>query len=703
MPTYAYQQSETSYPYAYVKYNITPDFSETVMIGSSITVSGVFYSLKPSSEFVKVYLQSIFFHRNVNKTGGYLAYIPIFGEKKDFAVEHPFSFTFNLPVEVAKVSGTGETFDVYLQLVLGTEVNSGAGYSTNFPLAEEQRYTVIDDYVAPALTGFSFGDAYTAVSPTPLSKFDDYVQGISKPVFTIINGENLTHDSRVGRVYRVIFEVFSGSTVLYSATFYPTYSEIESHVLTMGAIQQFGTITWRCSLRDNIGVTGISTGSFVVLPYVLPSISTINVERYKSVLNDEEQLDYVASDDGENVWITISADVAAVADKNAWTLKIDYGRTDGGGDITTIIPLTGTDGSIETIRKIEDRTLLTEDISAANDYTFLVTLTDYLGNTQQTRYVYKAGGIFAVEKFGVSVGMRPTSTLERPMFQSAWPIQALDGVIDADGKPIGSADYSSDRIDTNKKWINGKSIYQKVFLFGLLGTGVSLDIPIGEPAIDEIIALYGFHGVSTVEMLPFVHQSNLAYQKALTIASLESNPLIQLRQGSGAQTPTGGYIVLEYVPFDSTKEWRKKSMAAASENGCSVSSSTQNSATYAAVKGFTLSGSEYWSSTLEDSARWIQMQMPAGRKNIVIILCNSLSANTAANIKSGEFYGSNDGSSWTKIGEFTNRPNDRILGLTVHKLKNQVAYSYIRLVVTDPAVNVDKARISRFIVYGDIP
>ena len=269
----------------------------------------------------------------------------------------------------------------------------------------------------------------------------------------------------------------------------------------------------------------------------------------------------------------------------------------------------------------------------------------------------------------------------------------------------GLPSYSAERVYTGERWLNGRKIYRKTFIFGSMAASGSLDIPIGEEAIEEVVSLRGAVGTSggtNLELLPFTHHTTLTYQKGLTVSSLASNPFIAIRTGSGATAPVGGYVVIEYVPIDPATQWSKPYMTVASESGCVVSASSSDSASYVALKGFSLSPTEYWVSTLLDPDRWIQMQMPGGRTNIVLYICNHNTAATYPGVQAGTFYGSNDGSTWDEIGTFSERPDRLNFGLTAHHLKNQTPYSYIRIKITSPAANVEKCRIGRISVFGDI-
>lgn len=126
-----------------------------------------------------------------------------------------------------------------------------------------------------------------------------------------------------------------------------------------------------------------------------------------------------------------------------------------------------------------------------------------------------------------------------------------EGARDAAGREIiGKTDYSTDRVDTGIKWIDGKTIYRKVLTFGAVSTGGTATISTGESAIDTLITLRGAGNSGTsgqVLPLPFAHYSNVANNRDITISSKSSNPSVVIRCGSGSNLPNGGYIIIEYT------------------------------------------------------------------------------------------------------------------------------------------------------------
>ena len=115
--------------------------------------------------------------------------------------------------------------------------------------------------------------------------------------------------------------------------------------------------------------------------------------------------------------------------------------------------LSDSDGS--TVSYEHDPDLLTSLFSAANDYTFVATLADQFGSVSVTAYIYKSGGYFNVEKFGVRVGGRATGTAQSPKFESDYPAYMHAGI-------EGVNNYQTNEVLTGGHWIDGKPLYRKI-------------------------------------------------------------------------------------------------------------------------------------------------------------------------------------------------------------------------------------------------
>ena len=66
----------------------------------------------------------------------------------------------------------------------------------------------------------------------------------------------------------------------------------------------------------------------------------------------------------------------------------------------------------------------------------------------------------------------------------------------------------------------------------------------------------------------------------------------------------------------------------------------------------------YWACLAADAERWIQVQMPYKLKNMIVRLTNPIGGGSEAQYMpvAGTFQGSNDGSAWTQLGAFADRP-----------------------------------------------
>lgn len=305
-------------------------------------------------------------------------------------------------------------------------------------------------YTMPDLSAMVY---YDNGSGNPLVVFGDYVQGKSVPRLTI-RAENIGLDARFfGAPFRCRLNVSYPDGTGYANESVSLATSSGTYAANLGArgAAAAGVATWTLYIEDADGICGVATGSFDVLPYAAPQL-TFGVTRYTEILGDNNEASYEESDDGERVWLDISSITSPLNGSNAWTLTLTYSPNDNGGVLPMTL-LSDTDG--DTVARVHDRTLLTALFGAANDYTFVATLTDQFGSSVVTTYIYKAGGYFNVEKFGVRVGGRTTGTAQAPKFESDYPAHFYAGI-------DGVNNYSTAEVQTGGHWIDGKPLYHKV-------------------------------------------------------------------------------------------------------------------------------------------------------------------------------------------------------------------------------------------------
>lgn len=392
----------------YVKYNISPDAGICVAPGESVTVTGQAYRRDAA-----IYGVTMALNVGEGASGGWV-------EVAQKAVKiakgrtGTFTLTFTLPQAAANLDKTqNRKFTAWIEFTLADTAELNGGIATMMNAA--QSVTILKSRENPVIQSTAFSDDTSA-----LSHFGAYVQSESQVRVNIaLQTDSLDPTTSVtGR------ELTLGGTV-YNLT---------SNAQTVGTVSLSGTVPWTLKVTDNRGKTAESAGTIQVLPYAPPEIFALTAQRYKAVTGDDGSISYVVADDGEHVRFTLSANVAAAASANAWTLKVVY-------DATTLTPLTGMDGQAITLT--DDRTLVTATISPAERKSFEFTLTDFFHSTSMTSAVDKAGAYFDIEKYGVAVGMRSTGTMDAPLFESAYPGKFYAGLDAAVRKRVlTDADFS---------------------------------------------------------------------------------------------------------------------------------------------------------------------------------------------------------------------------------------------------------------------
>lgn len=352
----------------------------------------------------------------------------VYGSASDYTLNSSgyrgVTLTATLTVTKAILAGVADSASIFVGFHVRSNLSAALTYLS---VGTTVGLTVsATGYTMPTLTAMIYGDD---ASSDPLSTVGAFVQGISEPTLTI-SATNVQKDARIGNIARGRLRVYRGSTLISTNSFTMSGSSWgkTAEVGAAGA-SAAGSMTWDLLLEDADGVGGTTTGSFDVLPYAAPQL-TFGVTRYTEILGENNEASYEESDDGENVWLDISAITSPLNGSNAWTLTLTYSPNDNGGVLPMTL-LSDTDG--DTVARVHDRTLLTALFGAANDYTFVATLTDQFGSSVVTTYIYKAGGYFNVEKFGVRIGGRTTGTPQSPKFESDYPAHLYAGIADFGG------------------------------------------------------------------------------------------------------------------------------------------------------------------------------------------------------------------------------------------------------------------------------
>lgn len=196
-------------------------------------------------------------------------------------------------------------------------------------------------------------------------------------------------------------------------------------------INASGDVPYKVTVTDSYGASGEYSGTVRVLPYGLPAIGQMNIERYVTYIDDVGNPYYVADDGGETVRVSLAANVTSLNGRNAWSIAAAW-------ESGAATMFTGSDGG--TIIFTGDRDAITAHFAAEREWLITVTITDSLHAQSYEVRLPKAGGIFNIEKTGVAVGMRSTGTKENPRFQVAYALELLGGYISPSGRQFESYD-----------------------------------------------------------------------------------------------------------------------------------------------------------------------------------------------------------------------------------------------------------------------
>lgn len=142
-----------------------------------------------------------------------------------------------------------------------------------------------------------------------------------------------------------------------------------------------------------------------------------------------------------------------------------------------------------------------------------------------------------------------------------------------------------------------------------------------------------------------------------------------------------------------------KPMAAATQDGCTASASSEKSAAW---KAFDNNTSTYWRSNGNGAASWIQLGMDIALKSISVSVYSGKSRTCyKRSPTAGVIYGSNDGAAWTQIGSFSGWDAKKKTCLGTVECGNAESYSYVRLAVSAVNKNNTDVAIGYIVVSGE--
>ena len=420
MATYAYKQTMDSDGYGdggYVEYNISLPFKSVLGVGDTIKITGRAYWKTVAIKSIEACFD--------NYKIGYV--------NKSIAKSTvgTFTITATLTQEVIDLIFEDQSieenlFEVFLSFTVWNKVDcGGGGMYTNGKSA--QVYTLLKIRTAPILSTVSISD-YNNMLPGGQSYdefFGGYIQSVSMLSLNAVFATD-NNDPKLKATHQVSIRDGNNSIVYETSGVSPVLAT--AFVIDLPTNMPPGVYTYKWSLIDSAGLSAIDyMGTFTILNYTLPIISIFTLERFSDVI-DSGGHSHIEADDGEYIWLSLSANIASVSSRNNWDTTLTVWPTDsteptpvkGQGWIrlpdnsTARIntwQLSGADGTA--VSYTQNESLLEGlELSAAKSWNVKLTITDIVGNsgTVENNDIQVAGVVFDLEENGIGIGMHSKGT-----------------------------------------------------------------------------------------------------------------------------------------------------------------------------------------------------------------------------------------------------------------------------------------------------
>ena len=106
-------------------------------------------------------------------------------------------------------------------------------------------------------------------------------------------------------------------------------------------------------------------------------------------------------------------------------------------------------------------------------------------------------------------------------------------------------EYSTDEQDTGKKWINGKTIYQKTFIMGGLGLATTIKKPHNISNLDMVIRIQGIAKENSIGAT--INLPHAADQQAYTVTVYADNTNVNIQTYADQRGYAQSYVTLWYT------------------------------------------------------------------------------------------------------------------------------------------------------------
>ena len=286
-----------------------------------------------------------------------------------------------------------------------------------------------------------------------------------------------------------------------------------SNVIT-DVFEESGSHVYTATVTDSRGRSTVKTLRFNVTAVSPIRIYSFLVQRYSAVVGDDGQTDYVASSDGDHVWVSLLALHDIAGGNNPASAVITWGASN-----SVSLPW----GLSASISYTNDRTVITAQIPANTSVLFTLTVSDGFSSATASSQVEIASAILHVSPNGVGIGMYTLGTQSNPQLDIGYPMHARGGI-------AGVTIYSEDEQDTGGIWIDGKPIYRKTISGETTSSNGFIQIGEMPTGLAQVVRMYGTFSVGTQTLLiPNAFYQNLSYM----VTPVVDGQTVSLALGSG--------------------------------------------------------------------------------------------------------------------------------------------------------------------------
>lgn len=300
--------------------------------------------------------------------------------------------------------------------------------------------------------------------------------------------------------------------------------------------EESGSHVYTATVTDSRGRSTVETLTISVISVSPITIHSFVIQRYSAVIDDDGQTNYVASSDGDHVWVSLLASHDPAGGNNPAYATITWGTSNS-------VSLDW--GLMASLSLANDRTIITAQIPANEAVLFTLSVNDEFSSATVASQVEIASALMHVSPNGVGIGMYTLGTPSNPQLDVGYPMHARGGI-------VGVTIYSTNEQPTGGIWIDGRPVYRKTISLGAMPAGQSKEFSIGIPSgsLGDVVSICGMvqpDGGDYWLPLPHVDTGSIGtWGIKIEIANIKADAKISVGMGS-SRACERGFVTIEYT------------------------------------------------------------------------------------------------------------------------------------------------------------